>query len=680
MKDTKGHPTSPDSPGFGLAGFSDPAGDSFQTDPEHIPGQLTRAWDLLKSGRGNEAASLLRRMPLNRLEVLVEARKMSSFALEAKDGDTAVALVRIIVEQMFKDPQAHNNLGAVLLMADRPREAYWELDLVRQLEEGDKPLFVKNLAQAVALCGQWSQAAVILENLIDSAPASELQDIKALIDQFRRMAARREAAESRALGLEEANPWRKGGKDFLSENKDVLILVPSGYYVEECCVGPNRGLAPGAALLLAAYLRGRGYNPVVTCYGASQETVVSKPRAAVFYAPWVSFTTVTAPVVKRLKNIWPDVPAIMVMYESLADFELRALKLCPELDYAVLPNEKELSVGLILEHGSPCCPGGFGEKTGIVYRDEAGCPQSTGLRTWAPDLSHLPYMGSELELFLKNNPQEKFSEATIVLQRGCPQACTYCPLRASRFRHRDPQVVAKEIAAGNRLLGRSGLLSLEHFKDPRPLDALCDLLLAEGTLLTGGVGARSEYVTDVEFLRKLGRTGIQCLYLGLEGATEAMRRRLKKFITDEQMATAVQNIRRAGLAFTSAFITGLPWEDAAYYRQMYALVKELISIPQCIDIHLSKLIPFTGLPVTADLIKEGIMPRPLEFEDWQDRRIQSHNYPSKHLSIAQLDQRFFDLSLLIRTARQQKSIVPPTWTEQSATPTLTCGGLGFSAG
>jgi len=679
MKNSKDRPASGQTANLDPAGCTELAGDIFLTDPARIPGQLTRAWDLLKSGRGNEAVSLLRRLPANRLEVLIQARKMSSHALEAKDGDTAVALVRIIVEQMYKDPQAHNNLGAMLLMANRPREAYWELDLIRQLEDGQKLLFAKNLAQAAALCGQWSQAAVILENLLESAPASEHEDHKAQIGEFRRMAARKEAAEYQALDLGEANPLLKSGKSFTSRNKDVLILVPRGCYVEECCVGPSRGLAPGAALLFAAYLRSKGYNPIVTSYGGG-ELVLDRPLATVFYAPWMAFTALTQPMIARLKKAWPDVPTIMVMYESLADFEIRAMKLCPELDYAVIPHEKELSVALILEHGLTRCPGGFGEKTGIVYRDENGRPKSTGPRPWAPDLGHLPYMGSELELFLKNNPREKYSEATIIFQRGCPQACTYCPLRASRFRHRDPQVVAQEIAAGNRLLGRAGLLSLEHFKDPRPLSELCDLLLAQGTLLTGGVGARSEYVTDVEFLRKLKRAGIQCVYLGLEGASEEMRRRLKKFITDQQMATAMQNIRQAGLAFTSAFITGLPWEDEAYYRQMYALVKELILIPQCIDIHLSKLIPFTGLPVAAELVREGIMPRPLKFEDWQTIRIQSHYYPTRHLSIAQLNQRFSDLSLLIWAARRGKTIAPPAWAESAAPQTRARGYLGSPLG
>ena len=193
--------------------------------------------------------------------------------------------------------------------------------------------------------------------------------------------------------------------------KNVLILFPSDWRVEECCVKQGSSYAPTAALVLAAYLRKLGHSPLVAPHptaGSRQFNIGTVPDALVIYAPWSAFTVVSSPMIQAVKKQYANCVTIMVMYETLSDFEKQAMNECPELDYAILPNEKEISVKTILEHGEPRCPGGFGEKAGIIYRDNDGIPKHNGKRPYARDLSHLPYFGNELTTFINQNPNHPY--------------------------------------------------------------------------------------------------------------------------------------------------------------------------------------------------------------------------------------------------------------------------------
>ena len=123
--------------------------------------------------------------------------------------------------------------------------------------------------------------------------------------------------------------------------QDVLILVPQGWYIDECCVKPEEKRAPTAALLMSAYLRALGHRPMVHVYGKDFRLSLAKiPDALIVYAPWDGFRQWTAPVFRAFKKQFPGSTTILVMYESLIDFELQAMVECPEIDYAVLPNER----------------------------------------------------------------------------------------------------------------------------------------------------------------------------------------------------------------------------------------------------------------------------------------------------------------------------------------------------
>ena len=404
--------------------------------------------------------------------------------------------------------------------------------------------------------------------------------------------------------------------------RDVLILVPEGWYIEECCVMPAKKLAPTAALIMSAYLRTLGNRPTVLVYGNRFSLSMNQvPDVLIVYAPWSGFRQWTAPVFRAFKEQFPGSTTLLVMYESLVDFERQAMVECPEIDYAVLPNEKEISAGIIVEHGEPRCNGGFGEESGIVFRDSDGLPKSGGKRPFCSDLSHLPYFGPDLTSFLEHYPQGDFNRAGVLIQRGCVGNCIFCPLRRTQPRYRDPETVIEEFLLIQGLLGyeAAGTEILEAFREPALLETFSSLILSKGIQIHWGTGARADFVTDRDLLKDLKATGLHTLYFGIECATEETRRKIAKPIKDDHIHLALEMAVEAGLEFVLAYIIGFPWEDRSYHQTLKRQVIEFGSMERCQRVSLGRLIPYSGLPVEKLLIREDILERRNTFSDWQDR-------------------------------------------------------------
>lgn len=399
---------------------------------------------------------------------------------------------------------------------------------------------------------------------------------------------------------------------------NVAILLPQGWMIEECCVKMNEPIVPGGAIVLAAYLRQLGHCPQVTTYGQQKELDFAEvPHAVIVYAPWFGFDYFCSPIFRSVKQRYPDCRTVLIMYESIGDFEVEAMRDCPEVDYAVLPDEKEVSVGMILNENALRCPRGFGEKAGIVYRAEDGQPKHEGKRPWASDLAHLPYAGEEIRRFLSRYPSGSFRSAGVVLARGCPGACIFCPMRSTRTRYRDPEDVAGECQVVAELLGPAAvwMLILEAFRYPRGIEEFAGTLRMKKVKIGWSVGARCDFVKDSEQLKELKGSGLENLYLGVECATEEARRKVNKPISEIDVERAIRLATKCGVGYSLAFMTGFPWEDESYLQTMGRYIAGHIVEGACRKVIMSKLIPYPGLPIEDMLISEGIIERGISFQD-----------------------------------------------------------------
>ncbi len=400
-------------------------------------------------------------------------------------------------------------------------------------------------------------------------------------------------------------------------SRQVLILVPAGWYVEECCVQAGNA-NPCAALYLAAYLRKKGHSPSVKRYKLDQPFPVSwQTGAVILYAPWNLAAALAFPVFQTLKRWKPDLITILVIYDAFPDFEQRAMELCPAVDYAVLPHEKEISVAAILEHGETRAPGGFGPKAGILCRDQSGAIQQGEARPFAETLDHLPFVGEEYLRYFQENPGSPPGVEQI-FTRGCPGQCIFCPLRLTRMRHRSPEIFVEEFLFAQQHCGGGSVTNLELFRHEDLLHSLAQEILRRNAQIPWTTGARADFLRDRELLAQLKASGLRHLYFGIESATAEIREKILKPLSDEMIDSALDAADAAQIPYTMAFIVGFPWENGDYPEIARNYLQRFAKRPYLSRYNIAGLISYPGLPVEKILLEAGLQQRALTFDDWNN--------------------------------------------------------------
>jgi len=121
----------------------------------------------------------------------------------------------------------------------------------------------------------------------------------------------------------------------------------------------------------------------------------------------------------------------------------------------------------------------------------------------------------------------------VVMQfsRGCPHLCNYCGQRGfwARWRHRNPQKFAKEIA----WLHRNHGVELINLADENPTvnkaiwRELCEAIIAENINITIiGSTRADDIVRDADILHLYRKAGIERFLMGMENTDEATLKKL----------------------------------------------------------------------------------------------------------------------------------------------------------
>ncbi len=147
----------------------------------------------------------------------------------------------------------------------------------------------------------------------------------------------------------------------------------------------------------------------------------------------------------------------------------------------------------------------------------------------------------------------------VSVGEGCPHACRFC---AAGFARRPPrafplETLAAVVDAGLAATPRIGLMG-PAVADHPDLSALAEQV-------TGAGGEVSTSSTDIRALLRTGRPVMgRTATLAPEAGAEALRRRINKPLSDEQILAAVRACGEAGVARVRLYLqVGLPWETAA---------------------------------------------------------------------------------------------------------------------
>ncbi|WP_284618690.1 magnesium-protoporphyrin IX monomethyl ester anaerobic oxidative cyclase [Aquabacterium humicola] len=167
----------------------------------------------------------------------------------------------------------------------------------------------------------------------------------------------------------------------------------------------------------------------------------------------------------------------------------------------------------------------------------------------------------------------------VVVQfaRGCPYLCNYCGQRGfwTRWRHRDPVKLAKELARLHREHG----VELVNFADELPTGsrkawrAFLEALIAEHVpLLLVGSTRAGDIVRDADILHLYRRAGVIRFLLGIESVDEPTLKAIRKGATPSEDMQAIRLLRQHGIVSMATCMIGFNEErDADYWRTLRSL-------------------------------------------------------------------------------------------------------------
>ncbi len=214
---------------------------------------------------------------------------------------------------------------------------------------------------------------------------------------------------------------------------------------------------------------------------------------------------------------------------------------------------------------------------GIAYRDGTAV-RATPAREVIGDLDSYR-VGWELIDHKDYSYWGELRAVVVQFSRGCPHPCNYCGQRGfwTRWRHRDPQKFAAEIAR----LHRDHGVVVFNFADENPTSnrrawrAFLEALIAENVKvkLVGSTRA-GDIVRDKDILHLYKQAGCERFLMGMEHTDEATLALIRKGSTSAIDREAIQLLREHNILSMATYVVGFEEERDRDYLHA---VKQLLS-------------------------------------------------------------------------------------------------------
>jgi len=288
---------------------------------------------------------------------------------------------------------------------------------------------------------------------------------------------------------------------------------------------------------------------------------------------------------------------------------LESMKRAPDVD-AMIVGEPEDAVLAIAQLESLDRADGI---PGVVLRRNGAIVPATGRAVFS-GFADMPYPAWDL-LPLDHYRLPLVDERYLLIEtsRGCPYTCDFCvvPLHhGHKFREREPSVLVDEIA---RAKGEHGIRFFYLWGDTVTLNAktfgrFCEELIARNLDIRWFANARADNLVDLEFVKRLKRSGCWMLSMGIESESDAVRKDMMKRLERQKIQQAFWNLREAGINSFAFFIYGYPGETPESMEQTTRYAIEL-------DADFANFYPAVPYPGTA-LFEKARRDGLLATDDW----------------------------------------------------------------
>jgi radical SAM superfamily enzyme YgiQ (UPF0313 family) len=399
-----------------------------------------------------------------------------------------------------------------------------------------------------------------------------------------------------------------------------LLTKNRNNWCEDCCDGISTGLSP-LLYQTGTYLRREGLEVTIFEYDGSPVHRLEGHDGIILFASLAALDE-NLPFLKDAKE--RGLSTILVLHDSFSAEE-ELMREFDFIDYCVIYPEREIVLKELLlkleAHQSDDVPGTILQKNGT--------PFSCGPRPTSSSLRHLSSCAEVLSPILH---QHHYTHAYLTVGRGCPHGCSFCDIRRTPTRKRDPQDIIDELSLfqkSRRLRRGISFIDPLFSADPAWTETLCEGLLRERIEVTWRSTTRYDALPENSLLQLWKKAGCIKMGLGLEHLHSPM---LKK-VNLERFREAVKRLQDVSILPIISIIIGL-WEDDS--AVLFELENYLHSLGK-IEVVATPLMPLKGTPLYYDYRERGLI-KELSCRDYQEWGYAKVMFPTSNLAMHEVTQ------------------------------------------
>lgn len=230
---------------------------------------------------------------------------------------------------------------------------------------------------------------------------------------------------------------------------------------------------------------------------------------------------------------------------------------------------------------------------------------------------------SELPLPARHLISRVYSVADVIINRGCPNKCSFCS-RTHLFpqmRIRPVKQVLEEVkyissCANYKFVNFYDNININH----RYLNDFLDGLISQKFSLPWGAELRADVITKDEAL-KLKKANCKIVATGVESASEEVLKINFKFQDPSKVAKGIKIFKEAGIAVQAYFVLGLPGDNWDRFRKTLKYVESL-NLESGVDrVEFFTATPYPGSDLAMNKEKYGINILNENFSEYDCRTI-----------------------------------------------------------
>ena len=292
---------------------------------------------------------------------------------------------------------------------------------------------------------------------------------------------------------------------------------------------------------------------------------------------------------------------------------------------AVVASDGEITMGRLVD--ALAANGPLKKIPGLYLRSDEGRMVYTGAPP-EPELDDLPEPSRDtLDTLISRGVS--VTDARITTSRGCPFKCTFCvdPSLGYRvkWRARSADLVVDEM---KNLVDRYGIeffwFSEDNFIPPTKrgrerASRIADLLIDSGIKVGYRALLRADAIRgEKELIAKLMRSGLSCVFIGVESGSPRRLEYFKKHETPEEYRIVLQELKDARVGLQIGFIMFDPftsWDDLEIDGQFLHSVGQMYlysNFCQTLDV-------FPGTEMSLMMIKAGLLDPKFSYDSAYDR-------------------------------------------------------------